>query len=90
MLFGTPELAELAYKGCGDANAVLLQNHGIVCLGESVAKAYALALNTEYTAELQYRAEAIGEPIALTQAQIDEVLGRFTTYGQADGKKSGY
>ena len=90
VLFGTPELAELAYKGCGSANAVLLQNHGIVCLGETLSKAYSLALNTEYTAQLQYQAEAIGEPCALTQQQIDEVRGRFCTYGQTGDKKGGY
>ena len=62
ILFGTKELAEKAVEVCGDGNAVLLANHGIVVCGKNIAAAYSLAVNLEYTAELQYRAETIGKP----------------------------
>ena len=54
--FGTVELAEAAIKVCGQSNAVLLGNHGLVVCGRDIKSAYSLACNMEYIAELQYRA----------------------------------
>lgn len=90
VLFGTKELAEKAYEGCGKGKAVLLGNHGVICLGENIEKAYSLALNLEYTAEIQFRAEAIGAPRVLTDDEMKEVLEQFGHYGQKDGSKGGY
>ena len=86
--FGTVELAEAAAETCGNGNAVLLANHGVVACGKDLAAAYALAVNLEYVAELQYRAECIGKPNVLTDAQMRDVMERFRTYGQEDGRSS--
>ncbi len=87
-LFGTPELAEEAYRTCGKGNAVLLSNHGIVVCGKDLAGAFALASSLENAAELQYHAEAIGRPNVLTDEQMDAVRVRFGSYGQGDGRSS--
>ena len=87
-LFGTKELAEETIRVCGSGNAVLMANHGVIACGESVAKAFSLAVNLEYAAEIQYRAECIGKPNILTDEQMLEVIGRFKSYGQVGGKKS--
>ena len=85
--FGTPELAKDAVKYCGDGNAVLLANHGLIVCGKTLMGAFALAKNLEYVAELQYRAMCIGKPNVLTKEQMDAVFERFKSYGQpADGK----
>ena len=88
ILFGTKELAEAAVSTCGGGHAVLLANHGIVVCGKDIAGAYSLAVNLEYVAELQYRAECIGTPNILTKEQMREVTDRFKSYGQGDGKSS--
>ncbi len=88
--FGTPELAEAASEICGDSDAVLLGNHGLVACGRDIKSAYGLACNMEYIAELQYRAMCVGIPNVLTAGQMVEVMERFQTYGQPGGKKSGY
>ena len=80
--FGTEELAERAVRFCGTGNAVLLGNHGIVCCGESLKKAYALAGDLEFTARLQYQARCIGTPRVLTEEEMTAALERFQTYGQ--------
>ena len=80
--FGTEELAERAVRFCGAGNAVLLGNHGIVCCGESLKKAYALAGDLEFTARLQYQARCIGTPRVLTEEEMTAALERFQTYGQ--------
>lgn len=88
--FGTVELAEAAIKVCGQSNAVLLGNHGLVVCGRDIKSAYSLACNMEYIAELQYRAMCIGTPNVLSDAAMAEVMEKFKTYGQTPGKKTGY
>ena len=81
-LFGSPELAEAAVEACGDGKAVLLANHGLVDWEGSLPKAFSLARDLEFTAELQWRAMAVGTPNILTDSQMAEALERFKTYGQ--------
>ena len=81
-LFGTPELAAAAVETCGDGKAVLLANHGLVAWEGSLPKAFSLARDLEFTAELQWRVMAVGTPNILTDSQMAEALERFKTYGQ--------
>lgn len=80
--FGTEKLARAAVETCGAGNAVLLGNHGLVACGESLEKAYDLARDLEFVAELQYRSLAIGTPRVLTGQEMDAALERFKSYGQ--------
>lgn len=80
--FGTDELAQAAVEACGDGNAVLLGNHGLVTCGGSLDQAYNLACNLEFVAELQYRALCVGTPRVLTAEEMEAALVRFQTYGQ--------
>lgn len=88
--FGTVELAKAAVKTAGKSNAVLLGNHGLVVCGKDIAGAYGLARNMEYLAELQYRAVCAGTPNILSDEAMADVIERFKTYGQPEGKKTGY
>lgn len=88
--FGTLELAEAAISVCGESNAVLLGNHGLVTCGSSLKSAYSLACNMEYIAELQYRAMCIGKPNILSDEEMADVMERFKSYGQPGAKKTGY
>lgn len=80
--FGTKRLAEVAVDFCGEANAVLLANHGVVVCGKDVPGAFSLAQDVEYLAELQYRARCVGSPNVLTGEQVDAAIARFASYGQ--------
>lgn len=88
--FGTPELAEAAVEACGEGRAVLLANHGLVACAESLAAAYSLAVDLEYTAQLQYRAMCVGKPRVLSGGQMAEARARFRSYGQPGGNRGGY
>ena len=81
-LFGTEELAEQAVETCGDGRAVLLGNHGLVAWEESLSKAFALARDLEFVAELQWRAAAVGQANVLTGEEMAAALKRYETYGQ--------
>lgn len=86
-LFGTLELAEEAIKVCGNSKAVLLANHGLITCGTDLESAYSLTCNMEFVAELQYRSMSIGTPVVLSDEDMNQVLEKFTTYGQPGGKK---
>ncbi|MBQ7174283.1 MAG: class II aldolase/adducin family protein [Lachnospiraceae bacterium] len=88
--FGTIELALAAVKACGESDAVLLGNHGIIACGRSIESAFSLARNCEYVAQLQYQAMCIGTPNVISGAKMDEAIEKFRSYGQPDSGKKGY
>ena len=85
--FGTPELAASVGAAIGDSKALLLANHGLVACGPNMSKAFSLAVNMEFVAEMQWRCMAVGTPAVLTGEEMTAVRVRRQTYGQA--KKPG-
>jgi len=82
--FGTPELAEAALDTLGDEyNACLLENHGVVAVGETVDAAFEVAMMVEYCARIHYQAVSIGEPNVLPGEEVDTLLEAFEGYGEA-------
>ncbi|MDF2952391.1 MAG: Ribulose-5-phosphate 4-epimerase and related epimerase and aldolase [Anaerocolumna sp.] len=80
--FGSRELAENAIKACGKSKAVLLANHGLVTCGPNLGKAFGLAVNMEFIAEMQWRGMAVGKPVVLSDEEMDHVMDEFKSYGQ--------
>ena len=85
MTFGTPELADAVEKVLVEnpkTRVVLLANHGDVCYQSSLPKAFGLATNIEFTAQIQWQCMAAGEPKYLTDEQMAAAMERSKTYGQ--------
>jgi len=81
--YGTAELAEVALETLGEEyNACLLENHGVLAVGDTVSEAFEVALMVEYCARIHYQARNIGEPNLLPDEEIDTLLDRFADYGQ--------
>lgn len=80
--FGTQQLADNVKKVIGKSRAVLLANHGLVTSGPSLAKAFSLAVNLEFVAEMQWRASCIGTPVVLSDEEMVKVMESFKNYGQ--------
>jgi len=83
--FGTPELAEAVgevirqpYNG----RAVILCNHGDVCWHSDLPKAFNMAANLEFTAQIQWQAMCAGNPVYLTPEEMAVARERSKTYGQ--------
>ena len=68
--FGTPDLAVNALKTMGNQNAVLLANHGMNVVGPDLPKAFAIAEQLEFCAELYVRARTIGKPVILPDDEM--------------------
>lgn len=80
--YGTQELSDAVNEACGSAKGVLMANHGMLASGADIRKAYNLAANMEFCAELQYRCLTVGEPYVLNREQLDDVRRQFADYGQ--------
>jgi L-fuculose-phosphate aldolase len=80
--FGTQALSDHAAAALEGRNACLLANHGMIAIGENLPAALALAVEVETLAEMYWRALQIGEPVLLSDAEMQTVVARFRTYGQ--------
>ena len=80
--FGTIELAENAYIAMEDRRAVLLANHGLLAGAQTLANAFNITEEIEYVAELYYRTKAIGNPVILSDEEMDLMDVKFKSYGQ--------
>ena len=79
--FGTAELAAYALEALEGRNACLLANHGMIVVGDTLAKAMWLAVELEALAKQYCLALQLGEPHVLGEAEIAETARRFSTYG---------
>jgi L-fuculose-phosphate aldolase len=72
--FGSEALAQNVLAGLGQARAVLLQNHGAVAVGDSLAAAFRRAETVEWLAHLAWGARLLGPVTTLSPAQLEEVV----------------
>jgi len=81
--YGTAELGDIAVDTLGDEyNACLLENHGVLAVGDDIDSAFETALMVEYCARIHYQALSIGEPNLLSDEEIDNLTEKFAGYGQ--------
>ncbi|MBL0121535.1 MAG: L-fuculose-phosphate aldolase [Betaproteobacteria bacterium] len=80
--FGTQELSDFAVAALCDRKACLLSHHGMIACGPDLEKTLALAVEVETLARMYWQALQIGEPVLLSDAEMEMVLGKFATYGQ--------
>lgn len=84
--FGTEALSRTAVAALEGRMACLLANHGLLTCGTDLGQAETLAVEIEHLCEAYLKACNAGEPVLLSDADIDEVLARFDAYrrGQLD------
>ncbi len=82
-LFGTQALSEAVAAAMADRHACLMANHGMVAAGGTLAQAMKVLVEIEALCQTYLQALAVGEPALLSQAQMLEVIERFTHYGKA-------
>lgn len=80
--FGSQELSDLAMAALDGRRACLLANHGMIATGADLPLALALAVEVESLAEQYWRALQIGQPVILSDAEMDVVVDKFKGYGQ--------
>jgi len=81
--FGSEELARNVAEAIGENNAVLMEGHGVVTVGPTLAKAFETAEIIEYVAHVYYLAKGRGEPAILSAEEMNRVIEKFKGYGQS-------
>lgn len=81
--FGTQELSDHAVAALDGRRACLLGHHGVIATGPTLAKALSLAVEVETLARMYLACLSVGDPELLGDDEMNRVLEKFTTYGQA-------
>lgn len=79
--YGTKELSDNIINHIGNYHAILLANHGLVSVGANLTSALNVAEEIEFVARVCFQAECIGNPVQLTESQMDIVIEKFKDYG---------
>lgn len=82
--FGTRELAELTFEAMKDRKAALMANHGLITGSVSLTKAFEIAQQIEFCAEVYVKALSIGSPVILSEEEMTRMIRRFQNYGQIE------
>lgn len=68
---GSEDLGEVAVKGLGSYNAVLLPSHGALSVGDNIKKAIKVSLVLEKNAQIYLFAKLLGEPRRFADEEIE-------------------
>jgi L-fuculose-phosphate aldolase len=79
--FGSPELAEKVIETLDGGLACLMANHGQIAIGNSLRRAFAVALEVEEQSAIYWGSLAIGGPTLLSDEQMTEVFAKSKNYG---------
>jgi L-fuculose-phosphate aldolase len=82
--YGTKQLSVNAVAALEGRNGCLLANHGMIAVGPSLAKTMWLAEELETLAKQYFLSLQIGDPVILSDEEIEGVLKGFATYGLQD------
>lgn len=80
--FGSLEIGEEAVKAMKDRKGCLLANHGQICYGESLEKAFSLASTIEECSMTYMIARSVGKPVILDKEEMDFMVEKFKSYGR--------
>jgi L-fuculose-phosphate aldolase len=78
---GTPALTEPMLPLIPKYDAIMMGNHGSVCYGEDVFKAFFRMETLEHFARISLVAELLGGPTVLPRVEVDKLLDSRTRYG---------
>jgi L-fuculose-phosphate aldolase len=81
-LFGTQELSDNMLTALKQRRACLLGTHGMICFHDSLERALWLGVEVETLAKQYWHARQAGDPVILSERQMDAVMQQFKGYGK--------
>ncbi|MDH3221204.1 MAG: class II aldolase/adducin family protein [Gammaproteobacteria bacterium] len=86
-LFGTQDLSDNMLVALEGRRACLLGTHGMICFHDDIERALWLGIEVETLARQYWHARQAGEPVILSDAQMQEVIASFADYGKQPGRE---
>ncbi len=83
---GSKELAWLVAEALGKVDAVLIANHGVVGVGETLQEALAVCEMVERTAQVYILASTVAEPVALPEEEVQRLRATYLQNYREKGK----
>lgn len=81
-LTGSDELAEEVSKHVADRGAVLMANHGLLCVGKHPEDVLKVAKLVERTAKIIWGARLLGEPVPLPDSTLEQFAPLYKLIGR--------
>jgi ribulose-5-phosphate 4-epimerase/fuculose-1-phosphate aldolase len=82
---GTLEEREDVGRSCGSANCIIMRNHGLLALGETIPVAFKRMYYLELSCQIQTAAVAGGEPMVMIRDEIVKATTELTAGRRASG-----
>jgi L-fuculose-phosphate aldolase len=79
---GSDALAEEVSNWVEDKGAVLMANHGLLCVGKDPVDALKVAKLVERTAKIIWGARLLGEPVPLPNATLEQFAPLYKLMGR--------
>jgi L-fuculose-phosphate aldolase len=79
--FGTQALSDSVLTALRGRKACLMANHGMVCFERDLKRALDLAIEVEHLARVYGQALQMGEPVLLSDEEMELMLEKFRSYG---------
>ena len=80
---GGQDIGQEIINKIGGAQAIIMQNHGVFTIGSSAQQATKMAVEVEEIAKITHLAMLRGQPIVLTQSQVNYMVDLYQNeYGQ--------
>lgn len=86
-LFGTQALSDNMLEALEDRRACLLGTHGMICYHDNLERALWLGVEVETLAKQYWHACQAGDPVILSDAEMQQVIDQFTDYGKQPPRK---
>ena len=77
-LMGTHDLADVVAEASLEGNVILLENHGVLAVGNSLLQAYDRLEVTETAAKMTFITDMMGERKELSETELNEIDELFT------------
>ena len=80
-IYGSQQLADNVCNVISNGKAVLMANHGLVTVADTLEEAFGIADIVEYLSRIYLQTRAVGQPQLLSEQDMTQVISKFEGHG---------
>jgi len=78
-IYGSQQLADNVCNVISNGKAVLMANHGLVTVADTLEEAFGIADIVEYLSRIYLQTRAVGQPQLLSEQEMTQVMDKFNS-----------